>query len=216
MANHRASALVVTLIAALAPVLLAVAEPLAQRSAAAHDSADAAWLVQVLGIKEGSIVGEIGAGDGELTLLLAKTVGPAGRVLSNELNADRVKTIGTAAAAAGLTNVTPVQGAESETKFANQCCDAIFMRAVYHHFNDPPTMNASILKSLKPGGRVAVMDFTPPPTPGSENPPGHRGEDNHHGITAPTLERELRAAGFEIVSSTTEDRAVKVVVRRPT
>lgn len=213
MTHHRAPASVLTLVTVLATGLLTPARPLAQ--SAAQNAADAAWLVQALDIKEGSTVGEIGAGDGELTLLLAKTVGPSGRILSNELNATRVAGIGKAAEAAGLANVTPVQGAASDTKFADGCCDAIFMRNVYHHFDDPPTMNASILKSLKPGGRLAVIDFTPPPTPGSENPPGHRGEDNHHGITQPTLERELKAAGFEIVSSATEARGVKVVARRP-
>jgi len=186
-----------------------------QGQSAAENSADAAWLTQVLEIKEGSSVGEIGAGTGELTILLAKTVGPTGRILSNELNADRVKTIGKAAASAGLSNVATVQGAAAETNFPEHCCDAIFMRDVYHHFDDPPVMNASILRSLKPGGRLAIIDFTPPPPPGGENPPGHRGEDNHHGITAATLERELKAAGFEVVSSTTEKRAVRVVARRP-
>ena len=199
------------LIVLIGAALLPVTHPRAQ--SAAQNSADAAWLVQVLKIKEGSTVGEIGAGTGELTMLLAKTVGQSGRILSNELNPDRVKAITAAAAADGLANVTPVQGASAETKFADQCCDAIFMRDVYHHFDDPPAMNGSIFKSLKPGGRLAIIDFTPPP--GGENSPGHRAEDNHHGVTAATVEQELKAAGFEIVSSTTEGRAVKVVARRP-
>jgi len=190
---------------------LAISTPDAQSSA--QNSADAAWLTEVLAVKEGATIGEVGAGDGALTLLLAKTVGPSGRILSNELNRDRVRGVGEAAAAAGLHNVTPVQGSEAETNFPERCCDGIFMRDVYHHFNDPSAMNGSLLKSLKPGGRLAIIDFTPPP--GGENPPGHRSEDNHHGITAATLERELTAAGFEIVSSTTESRAVRVVARRP-
>jgi len=214
MTKHPA-ALVVALMTALAGLHSSAAELLQQRSAKEQNSLDAEWLEHVLEINEGSVVGEIGAGDGELTLLVAAAVGRSGRVLSNELNSDRVKTIAAAAAGAGFTNVTPVQGAESETKFPDQCCDAIFMRDVYHHFSDPPTMNASILKSLRPGGNLAIIDFTPPPTPGSENPPGHRGEDNHHGITVATLARELKAAGFEIVQATTEDRAVRVVARRP-
>jgi predicted methyltransferase len=201
-----------TFITALA---IAVACRAAAGQSAADNAAHAAWLTQVLGVKDGSAVGEIGAGEGELTILLAKTVGPAGRILSNELNVDRVKSITKAAVSTGLSNVTAVQGAPAETNFPDQCCDAIFMRDVYHHFDDPPAMNASILKSLKPGGRLAIIDFTPPPGPGGENPPGHRGEDNHHGITAATLERELKAAGFELVSSATEDRGVKVVARRP-
>ena len=66
-----------------------------------------------------------------------------------------------AAAAANLTNVTVVEGAPAATKLPDECCDAIFVRYVYHHFGDPPAMNASILRSLKPGGRFAVMDAGP-------------------------------------------------------
>ena len=180
---------------------------------AAQNAADAAWLIEVLEVKAGSTVGEIGAGDGEITFAIASAVGESGRVYSNELNKSRLVTIGTTAATRGLHNVTPIEGRETETNFPDQCCDAIFMRNVYHHFGDPPAMNASLLKSLKPGGRLAVIDFTPPP--GGETVPGHRGDDNHHGITGPTLERELKAAGFEIVSSDHKDRTVTVVARRP-
>jgi predicted methyltransferase len=89
------------------------------------------------------------------------------------------------------------------------------MRSVYHHFADPAAMNASLLKSLKPGGRLAVQDFGPPP--GAESPtPAGRSEDGHHGVTAPTIKRELEAAGFEIVSAAEFGlRGVLVVARRP-
>lgn len=180
---------------------------------AEQNAADAAWLIQALDIRAGSTVGEIGAGAGEITLAMARTVGESGRVFSNELNKTRLAAIGTSAEAGGLHNVTLVEGRETETNLPEQCCDAIFMRNVYHHFGDPPAMNASLLKSLKPGGRLAILDFTPPP--GGESAPGHRGDDNHHGITTPTLERELKAAGFEIVSSSEKSRTVSIVARRP-
>jgi ubiquinone/menaquinone biosynthesis C-methylase UbiE len=180
---------------------------------AKENAADAELLIKTLEIREGSAVGEIGAGDGTLTFLIAKAVGASGRIYSNELNPSRVKALRSDADKAGHRNVTVVDGREAETNFADACCDAIFMRNVYHHFGDPPAMNASLLKSLKPGGRLAILDFTPPP--GGETVPGHRGDDNHHGITAPTLDKELTAAGFEIVSSSAKGRTVIVVARRP-
>jgi ubiquinone/menaquinone biosynthesis C-methylase UbiE len=183
---------------------------------AKENTADAARLIEVLDIRAGAIVGEIGAGDGALTFAMARAVGESGRVFTNELNKDRVKTLQAEAEKTGARNVTVVEGREAETNFPDECCDAIFMRNVYHHFGDPPAMNASLLKSLKPGGRLAILDFTPPPPPGgSENPPGRRGEDNHHGITEATLEKELKAAGFEILSSDEKNRTVTVVARRP-
>lgn len=182
-----------------------------------ENAADAEWLTKVLELRSGSIVGEIGAGDGALTFAIARAVGDSGRVFTNELSKDRMKVIEREAEEAGVKNVTVVEGRELDTNFADQCCDAIFMRNVYHHFGEPPAMNASLLKSLKPGGWLAVIDFTPPPpSDASENPPGRRGEDNHHGITLATLEKELKAAGFDIVSAETKNRAVTVVARRPT
>ena len=196
-------------------VIVALALASAPRSAAqsANENAtDAAWLIKALDVQPRSSVGEIGAGAGELTFALARAVGDRGRVFSNELNKDRIEALRNEAAKSGRGNVTIVEGRERETNFPEACCDAIFMRNVYHHFDDPPAMNASLLTSLKPGGRLAVIDFTPPP--GGEAAPGGRAADNHHGITGPTLEHELKSAGFEILSSETSNRTVRVVARR--
>jgi ubiquinone/menaquinone biosynthesis C-methylase UbiE len=181
---------------------------------AQQDSADTERFIKALEISAGSVVGEIGAGDGTLTLAMAKAVGDEGRVFTNDLNKERMAGLEKAATNAGLKNVTVVEGREAETNFPDQCCDAIFMRNVYHHFGDPPAMNASLLKSLKPGGRLAIIDFGPPPGAESANP-SERGKDGHHGVTTPTVERELKAAGFEIISSQTTGRSVWVVARRP-
>jgi predicted methyltransferase len=190
-------------VTALAIAAVAGATALAQ--SARDNAADAARLITLLDIREGSVVGEIGAGGGELTIALAKHVGASGHVYTNELNKDRLAALAKKVEQGGLRNVTAVEGLEKASGFPDQCCDAIFMRNVYH---------GSLLKSLKPGGRLAVIDFTPPP--GGEAAPGGRDKDNHHGITAPTLERELKAAGFEIVSSSEKGRAVTVVAARPT
>jgi len=179
-----------------------------------ENAADAERLTRALALTSGQTVCEIGAGGGELTVALARVVGDTGRVLSNEINKQSLAKIGKAVEAAGLHNVTLVEGREQETNFPSSSCDALFMRDVYHHFVNPPTMNASILQSLKPGGRLAIIDFTPPP--GGENPAGSRAIDNHHGITPPTLERELKAAGFEAVTaSEPSPRNFLVVGRHP-
>ena len=98
--------------------------------------------------------------------------------------------------------------------FVRGACDALFMRNVYHHFANPPAINASILASLKPGGRAAVVDFTPPDKEAER--PEDRGKDGMHGVKPETVRRELTAAGFEDVSSEAGDaRWFLVVVRRP-
>src|SRR5689334_15600913 len=114
-----------------------VAAPLLHAQSAKENAADAERLVEALAVHAGSTVGEIGAGAGELTIALARVVGPSGHVTSNDLNKASVAKIDRAVADAGLTNVTVVEGRESETNFPLACCDAIFMRNVYHHFGDP-------------------------------------------------------------------------------
>jgi ubiquinone/menaquinone biosynthesis C-methylase UbiE len=185
---------------------------------ARQDAYDAERLIKAMDVKAGSVIAEIGAGGGELTVALAKVVGPTGRIYSNELNKERLAGIRKLADGEHLQNVTTVEGKEDVANLPELCCDGIFMRSVYHHFSDPPSMNASLLKALKPGGTLVVIDFTPPPpSDKTENPPGHRGEDNHHGITQATLEKELKAAGFEIVPDSVPFamRQVVVVARRP-
>ena len=71
-----------------AALLAATAAPAAPQSEADNRS-DATRLEQALDVRTGSTVCEIGAGSGELTVLMAETVGPSGKVYSNDLNADR-------------------------------------------------------------------------------------------------------------------------------
>jgi ubiquinone/menaquinone biosynthesis C-methylase UbiE len=171
-------------------------------------------IFDALALREGATVCEMGAGDGELTLAAARLVGTHGRVYTSELGDDRVKALRSKIASANLSQIVVVAGDANKTNFPDQACDALFMRNVYHHFADPPAMNASIAAALKPGGILAVVDFTPPP--GNEAAcPADRGKDGMHGITSPTLSKELTSAGFEASSSHTSQRAIMVVVSKP-
>jgi len=180
---------------------------------AQENAADVEWLIASLEIHAGSSVGEIGAGEGALTIAIAKAVGPAGKVFSNELNKERLAALPEVAQRAGVNNVTPVEGRDAATNFPDQCCDAIFMRNVYHHFGNPAAMDASLLTSLKPGGRLAIIDFTPPDKEAAQ--PSGRSADGFHGVKPATVARELLAAGFEVISADAENRTVKVLARRP-
>ena len=109
-------------------------------------------IFEAIGARDGSTVCEMGAGDGELTLAVARIVGAAGRVYASELGDDRVRTLREKVARSRLEQITVIAGDQSRTNFPDGGCDAVFMRSVYHHFADPPTMNASIAAALKPGG----------------------------------------------------------------
>lgn len=180
---------------------------------ASDNAADAARLVEILAVHEGSVVAEIGAGSGELTVAMARTAGPSGHVYSNDLNADRRAEIRDAVDAAGVENITIVEGRSAEANLPEACCDALFMRNVYHHFADPAAMNRSLFRSLKPGGRIAIIDLKPDE---DTNDPAARSRGKTHGVTPAHVEQELRAAGFEGISSEKVRGGLFLVVgRRP-
>jgi ubiquinone/menaquinone biosynthesis C-methylase UbiE len=194
---------------------LALLVVVATASAQKEFTDDAARVVKALTLRTGQTVADIGAGGGQLTILLAREVGPSGRVYATEVNAERLRGIDTAAREAGVTNVTTIEGHASRTNLPDTCCDAIVVRFVYHHFKDPAAMNASLLQSLRPGGLLAVIEFLPDGPESSD--PAARGDDPHHGVSAATVERELKQAGFELL---TTDNAIRkssfmVVARRP-
>lgn len=158
------------------------------------DAADAARLVEVLELKLGSIVADIGAASGQLTLRLASEVGPTGRVYGTDINPQRLREMKEAVERERLQQVTVLEGGSVQTNLPVACCDAVFMRHVYHHVGGPPEMNASLFASLKPGGRVAIIDFAP--DSGQSAPAGRRDQGAAHGVTPETVVEELKAAGF--------------------
>ena len=116
-------------------------------------------LAYLLDIQSGDTVADVGAGDGWLSVEVATVVGEAGHVFATELSSRRRDDIRESVAAAGLDNVTVVEAGEHETNLAPDCCEAIFLRRVYHHLTDPAGYNASLHASLKPGGRLAIVEL---------------------------------------------------------
>jgi ubiquinone/menaquinone biosynthesis C-methylase UbiE len=161
------------------------------------------------------VVAEIGAGEGQMTFAAAARVGPAGRVYSTELDVKKLSYLKKEVKDRKLENVSVIKADSIDTKLPENCCDDIFMRRVYHHFEDPAQTDASIFRALKPGGLVAVIDFAPrqglPPVEGA--PKNHGG----HGIVEDVLVQELRSAGFEILSQQQNwpDDDYCVIARKP-
>ena len=144
-------------------------------------------LREVLALEKGMVVADVGAGQGQLTFALAKEVGSGGHVFSTEIDPERLSALREAVAAARLGNVTVVEGFAGDTGLPPGCCDAIVLRRVYHHVADPPAINASLSRALRPGGLLVVIDFPPPAFFG-------RGE---LGVPAQAVVREVTSAGLE-------------------
>jgi ubiquinone/menaquinone biosynthesis C-methylase UbiE len=202
--------------AALVGAALAMTAGLPAAARAQNDFAsDAARLVAALELEAGDTVADIGAGGGELAIELARAVGPSGRVYATELSDNRLEEIRREVTAADLPNVEVLEAHATRTNLPGRCCDALVLRRVYHHIAEPARMNASLLASLKPGGRLGILDFDPDSTESAD--PGGRANGNQHGVTSATVARELREAGFEIVTVEAgqgRDRYL-VVARRP-
>ncbi len=160
---------------------------------------EAERLATLLELRPGAVVADIGAGDGTFSLALARRVGPTGRVYATELEAEQQEEIREAAREAGLGNIVVVQAGTTDIGVPEGCCDAIFMRNVYHHLTQPAEIDASIYRALRPGGVFAVIDFLPSFWLAPFTPKGLPKERSGHGVTPEHLTREVEAAGFELV-----------------
>ena len=178
-------------------------------------ASDAARLVTALKLDAGQTVADIGAGRGQLTVALAREVGPSGRIYATELDSARLRDIRQAADSAGLENVSIIEAHATRTNLPERCCDALVLRRVYHHFDNPQVMNASMRQSLKPGGLLAVIDFEPDSVESADA--SNRDTGDQHGVTSATVMRELSQVGFELVAveKGTRPGSFMVVMRRP-
>jgi ubiquinone/menaquinone biosynthesis C-methylase UbiE len=154
-------------------------------------------LVAALGLQEGMHIADVGAGDGEWTERLAEEVGSAGHVWATEIDSDDLEKIENRASRAGLENVTVVLGTETDTGLADDCCEAILLRMVYHHFTHPAPMRASLRRALRPGALLAVIDLQPRGDWGDVDGVPDRGG---HGIRDEELVEEMTSDGFEVVA----------------
>jgi ubiquinone/menaquinone biosynthesis C-methylase UbiE len=156
-------------------------------------------LSQVMGWKAGQTIGDVGAGKGEIGIAAAVAVGKTGRVYLTELDEEKRKALESEVKSRELANIVVLQAAEKQTNLPNECCDGIVLRRVYHHLTAPAEMDASLLRSLKPGGELAVIDFAPRKWLSESDPvkgvPANRGG---HGIPKKILIEELTSAGFKV------------------
>ena len=151
-------------------------------------------LVALLRVGPSSTVAEVGAGDGELTVEVARLLGAESRVYTTELEKE-LPALRKAVGDAGLRNVTVLEAGVHATRLPRQCCDAIFMRRVYHHFQKAARNNRSAFHTLRPGGRLVIIDFQPKK---NWKPPEGVKRRGGHGVSQKDMIREVRAAGFTV------------------
>ena len=185
--------LVASLVAFLAISLFLAAAA----SAASRFEREVERLAALLAVGPGSRVADVGAGKGAFAIALAERVGPEGHVYATEIDAGLRAKIERAAREAGLANLTVVEALEDATGLPDACCDAIFLRGVYHHLTKPERVLESLARALRPGGRLAVIDFRPTRWLALWTPKDVPADRGGHGVRPEIVSREAVAAGFE-------------------
>ena len=142
-------------------------------------------------------VADVGAGDGDFAVELARLVGEDGRVIATEVEEDKVRELGELAQEEGLANLTAVLGNQEEAGLEAGCCDAVLLRLVYHHLEEPAPMRTDLRAALRPGGRIVVIDIEP--QEGWRVLPGVP-DRGGHGIPPEQLLDEMTGDGFELLA----------------
>ena len=147
-------------------------------------------VLKACGITSGMRVADIGAGTGLYTRLFSEAVGDKGWVTAVDINARFLEHIQARATQEKQSNITTVLCPQDSVSLPPESIDFAFICDVYHHFEYPKSALASLLKAMKPGGRVIVIDFKRIEGESSEWVLGHvrAGEE--------VFRKEIEGAGF--------------------
>jgi cyclopropane fatty-acyl-phospholipid synthase-like methyltransferase len=145
-------------------------------------------LIDALGIRPGQTVADIGAGAGYHTVRMSPVVGPNGRVLAVDVEPRYLEQLKVRVADLGLTNVTTILGGPDDPRLPANSTDVAIMIHMYHEVESPYAMLHRLAPALKPGGKVAVVDFDRP--------------TERHGTPPALLRCEFAAVGWRQVSIT--------------
>ena len=148
--------------------------------------------LRLLDVAPGSVVADIGAGSGYYSSRLARMVGPSGRVYANDIQQAMLDIIRDRIARERLSNIELVLGTPTDPRLPRAAVDMVLMVDVYHEFSEPQVMLRRIRESLKPGGRVILLEY--------------RGEDPKvpilpaHKMTVAQAKTEVEAEGFTLTT----------------
>ncbi len=116
-------------------------------------------LLELLKLKDGEVVADIGAGSGYYTFRMAELVGDKGKVLAVDIQQEMLDIISNRMKKEKVANVETVLGAEADPKLKAESVDTILLVDVYHEFAQPHEMTEKMVQALKPGGRIVFVEF---------------------------------------------------------
>ncbi|MFN7913826.1 MAG: methyltransferase domain-containing protein [Vicinamibacterales bacterium] len=140
----------------------------------------------------GSTVADVGAGSGYMTVKMAKRVGPTGEVLANDIQPQMLSMLRQRLDREKIANVELVLGTYDDPRLPANTLDLILMVDVYHEFSQPQAMLKKMRDSLKPGGRLVLLEYR------KEDPTIPIRPD--HKMSVAEAKMELEAEGFTLAS----------------
>lgn len=117
------------------------------------------YIMDALGIGEGSTVADVGAGGGWFTTRLARRVGPNGLVYAQDVQSQMLESIARRVQRENLRNVRTVLGTALDPRLPVGTLDAALMVDAYHEFEHPLQVLRALARALKPAGRLGIVDY---------------------------------------------------------
>jgi ubiquinone/menaquinone biosynthesis C-methylase UbiE len=149
--------------------------------------------LDALKIPKGAVVADVGAGVGYFTWRLAERVGPSGVVYGEEIQQEMLDHLGKNMRDRHIANVRALLGTIDDPKLPKNALDLVLLVDVYHEFSEPEKMLDRIRESLKPNGRLVLLEY--------------RGEDPNvpirpeHKMTLKQVQEEVQPEGFRFDQS---------------
>jgi ubiquinone/menaquinone biosynthesis C-methylase UbiE len=154
-------------------------------------------LVKSLAIRPGSTVVDLGTGPGYMLPFLSSAVGPDGKVIAEDIQTDFLDRARDKAARLGLKNIDFVMGTAQDPHLTPASADLILVLDAYHHFDYPDRMLESLRRSLRDGGRLAIVEYYKR-RGAMEGDPDRALQ--HIRLDADGVVREVESNGFRLVS----------------
>jgi ubiquinone/menaquinone biosynthesis C-methylase UbiE len=116
-------------------------------------------IIRTMALKKGDVVADLGAGTGYFTRRLARAVASSGVVYAVDIQPEMLSLLKDNMAKAGVRNVVPVLGEVDDPKLPRASLDWVLLVDVYHELQQPKATLAKVREALKPGGRVALVEY---------------------------------------------------------
>lgn len=161
-----------------------------------------------LAIARGAVVADVGAGSGYMTVRLSKIVGPAGKVYANDIQPEMLTLLRQRLAKEKITNVAPILGAVDDPRLPDAALDLVLMVDVYHELSEPQHMLRRIRQSLKPSGRLVLLEYR------KEDPSIPIKLEHKMTVAEAKLEVEAEGYGLARVDETLPRQHILIFTRR--